>query len=300
MSITTKVLGCAAVTAMLMALLHATSAGAVTTRGAGAGCTRQVTGQRSLDTAKPGDVVCFDTVAKAQRLKITKGGTPGQPLTYSGTGQEVGGIDIDADNVIVDGFTMTKPSAPGIEIHGNNVTVQNTTVTAPKGGDGDGLRFFGNNITIRHNTISKTDNSTGAHADCMQTFATDDQDVASQHVVIDGNRCEQVDNMCLMAEGPHSAAGDGSGKGVSEYWTFSNNYCQSKQASQTLMVDDVQHLTVTGNTWAAGPDHAIGLQNHSTDAHVNNNNLDPSIHCEVGIDTSSKKGYQGPAPRCAP
>lgn len=262
-----KVLGCAAVTVMLMAPF--------------------ATSPASADPS-------------ASRLKITKGGTPDKPLIYSGNGQQVGGIDIDADNVVVDGYTMTKPSAPGIEIHGNNVTVQNNTVTAPKGGDGDGIRFFGNNITIKHNTISKTDNSTGAHADCMQTFATDDQDVASQHVVIDSNRCEQVDNMCLMAEGPNSEAGDGSGKGVSENWTFSNNYCQTLRASQTLMVDDVQHLTVTGNTWAAGPDHAIGLQNKSTDAHVRDNKLDPSIKCEVGIDKSSRKGYQGPTPRCDP
>jgi hypothetical protein len=238
--------------------------------------------------------------ASPSRLKITKGGTPDKPLTYSGGGQRVGGIDIDADNVIVDGYTMDKPSAPGIEIHGNNVTVQNNTVTSPKGGDGDGLRFFGNNLKILHNTISKTDNSTGAHADCMQTFATDEDDVASEHVLIDGNRCEQVDNMCLMGEGPNSEAGDGSGEGVSQDWIFSNNYCQTKEASQTLMIDDVQHLTVTGNTWVAGPDHAIGLQNHSTDAHVKDNKLDPSIPCEVGIDKSSKKGYEGPEPRCQP
>lgn len=49
------------------------------------------------------------------------------------------------------------------------------------------------------------------------------------------------------------------------------------QASQTLMIDDIQHLTVTGNIWAAGPDHAIGPQNHSSDAHANNNELDRSI-----------------------
>src|SRR5882757_2493807 len=289
MSIVRKTLAGAAAVALLMTGFTVSSANAVT------GCT-----QHSMDSARPGDVVCLDAVAKTKRLKITKGGTADKPVTYAGAGQEVGGIDVEADNVIVDGYTMTKPSAPGIEIHGNNVTVQNNTVTAPKGGDGDGLRFFGDNITIRHNTISKTDNSTGAHADCMQTFATDDEDIASKHLVIDGNRCEQVDNMCLMPEGPNSEAGDGSGKGVSEDWTFSNNYCQTKEASQTLMVDDVQHLTVTGNTWAAGPDHAIGLQNKTTDAHVSDNKLDPSIKCEVGIDQSSKKGYQGPTPRCDP
>ncbi|MDT8915949.1 right-handed parallel beta-helix repeat-containing protein [Amycolatopsis sp. PS_44_ISF1] len=268
--------------------------------GTGPACTRHLADPADAGSVRPGDVVCFGATAKTKRLKITKGGTAQAPVTYSGAGQRVGGIDVDADHVIVDGYTMDEPSAPGIEVHGNGVTVRNNTVTAPKGGDGDGLRFFGDDITISHNTISRTDNSTGAHADCMQTFATDEDDVASSHLVVDGNRCEQVDNMCLMAEGPDSEAGDGSGEGVSEDWTFSNNYCQTREASQTLMVDDVQHLTVTGNTWAAGPDHAVGLQNHSTDAHVGDNALDPSIECEVGIDKSSKKGYEGPTPRCDP
>ncbi|MFF0146376.1 parallel beta helix pectate lyase-like protein [Amycolatopsis sulphurea] len=246
-------------------------------------------------SALPQGVVCA-----AGRLKITKGGTPGWPLTYAGQGRQVNGIDVEADNVVVDGYTMDGPKAPGIEIHGSNVTVRNTTIKAPKGGDGDGIRFFGDNIGILHNTISDTDNSTGAHADCMQTFATDDEDVASRNVDIENNRCERIDNMCLMAESPNSEAGDGNGEGVSEDWTFKGNYCETKQASQAVMIDDVQNLSLEGNTWAAGPDHAIGLQNKSTGAHVKDNELDPSIKCEVGIDKSARKGYQGPEPKCEP
>ncbi|WP_147397350.1 right-handed parallel beta-helix repeat-containing protein [Amycolatopsis panacis] len=184
----------------------------------------------------------------AGRLKITKGGTPDRPLTYAGQGRQVSGIDVETDNVIVDGYTMDGPKAPGIEIHGSNVTVQNTTVKAPKGDDGDGIRFFGDNIRILHNTISDTDNSTGAHADCTQTFATDDEDFASKNVDIENNRCERIDNMCLMAEGPNSEAGDGTGKGVSEDWTFKGTYCETRQASQTVMVDDVQNPSPWGPT----------------------------------------------------
>lgn len=284
--------------AMIATVLIPPAAGAHST--IGPGCTRHVADQHSLRAAQPGDVVCIRAIGKTERLEITTGGTADRPLTYAGRGQRIGGLDIHADNVVVDGYTMNRPSAPGIEIHGNNITVRNTTVTAPHGGDGDGLRFFGDHIKILHNIISDTDNSTGAHADCMQTFATDDEDVASQHVLIDGNRCARVDNMCLMAEGPNSEAGDGSGAGVSRDWTFRDNYCQTREASQTLMIDDVQHVTVTGNTWAAGPDHAIGLQNHATHAHISANTLDPSIPCEVGIDDSSREGYQGPRPRCEP
>ncbi|WP_037344413.1 right-handed parallel beta-helix repeat-containing protein [Sciscionella sediminilitoris] len=234
------------------------------------------------------------------RLRITEGGSPDEPKVYDGHGHRAGGIDVAADNVIVRNYVLDRPSAPGIEVHGNGVTVQGNTITAPHGGDGDGLRFFGDGIRILHNTISRTDNSTGAHADCMQTFATDDQDVASRNVTIDGNRCERIDNMCLMAEGPNSAAGDGSEEGTSQDWRFTGNFCETRKASQTVMIDDVQRLTITGNTWAAGPDHAIGLQNGSTGAHVRDNRLDPSIGCEVGIDDSSRESYQGPEPGCDP
>jgi hypothetical protein len=44
---------------------------------------------------------------------------------------------LDADYVIVDGYSMDPPSAPGIEVHGNHITVQNSTVTASQGDDGD-------------------------------------------------------------------------------------------------------------------------------------------------------------------
>ena len=40
----------------------------------------------------------------------------------------------------------------------------------------------------------------------MQTFATDDNHPASQNVLIDSNRCEDIDNICLIAEGPNSEA----------------------------------------------------------------------------------------------
>src|ERR1700754_287742 len=100
MFVARKVFAGAAAVALLMTGLAVSSADAAT------GCT-----QRSMASARPGDIVCLD-VAKTKRLKITKGGTADKPITYSGAGQEVGGIDVDADNVIVDGYTMTKPSAP--------------------------------------------------------------------------------------------------------------------------------------------------------------------------------------------
>ncbi|WP_033293522.1 right-handed parallel beta-helix repeat-containing protein [Amycolatopsis jejuensis] len=233
--------------------------------------------------------------AAGSRLHITEGGTPDHPRVYAGGGKEVSGIDVDADWVVVDGYTLTKPSAPGVELRGSHVTLQNTTITAPHGGDGDGIRFFGDDIAILHNTVRQTSNRNG-HADCMQTFASDTP--PSNHVRIEGNRCEQIDNMCVMAEGPND--GEGDGKGHTTDFVIKDNFCETRKASQALMFEDVQRATITGNTFAAGPDHAIGLAIHSTGAHVEGNHVDPSIRCEVGIDKSSREGYTGPEPRCAP
>ncbi|MFI5613023.1 right-handed parallel beta-helix repeat-containing protein [Amycolatopsis sp. NPDC051903] len=233
--------------------------------------------------------------APADRLEITEGGTPDHPRVYSGAGQQVSGIDVDADWVVVDGFTLTNPSAPGVELEGDHVTLQNTTITEPHGGDGDGIRFFGDYLTIRHNTVSGTSNRNG-HADCLQTFASDTR--PSNHVRIEDNRCEKIDNTCLMAEGPND--GEGDGKGHSTDFVIKDNDCETLKASQTLMFEDVQRATITGNTFAAGPDHAIGLAIGSTGAHVDGNHADPAIPCEVGIDSSSRPGYTGPEPTCEP
>ncbi|MFF1822988.1 hypothetical protein ACFVWG_37160 [Kribbella sp. NPDC058245] len=235
-------------------------------------------------------------VPQASRLKITQGGTAGNPKVYDGNGQSVAGITIDADYVVVQNYTLIKPKAPGIDLEGNNVTVQNNTVTDPQGGDGDGIRFFGNDLKILNNTISGTRNTGGRHADCLQTFADDTP--PSQRVLIEGNRCEKIDNMCLMAEGPND--GEGDGKGHSNYFTLRNNYCETLDASQALMIEDIQHLVVEGNTFAASPDKAIGLAIKSTDATIGENTVSAGIECYVGIDKSSKPGYQGPEPTCAP
>ncbi|MDW6058378.1 right-handed parallel beta-helix repeat-containing protein [Streptomyces sp. FXJ1.4098] len=184
----------------------------------------------------------------------------------------------------------------GVELTGDRITLRNTTVIRPKGGDGDGIRFFGDDLTIAHNTVRDTDNSGGRHADCMQTFASDTP--PSHRVRIEGNRCEQVDNMCLMAEGPND--GEGDGRGTTSDFVIKDNFCETLRASQALMFEDVQNVTIAKNTFAAPTHHAIGLAIHSTGAHVSGNRLHAGIRYEVGIDASSRPGYEGPEPGGAP
>lgn len=258
-------------------------------------CTKQVDTsalQAALDGANPGDRICAKG-SSTNRLTVSRSGTPAAPIQVVGDGQtSVKGITIKADNVVVQGMNATGATAPGIQLTGNGVTLLNNTITAPRGGDGDGIRFFGSNLNILHNTVTDVRNLGGAHADCMQTFASSTP--ASQHVRIDSNFCEKIDNQCLIAEGPNSSAGDGSGKGQSSDIMFTNNYCDTG-ASQAVMVDDVQNMVITNNSIAGKNDKAFALDNKSTGAKIAGNKIAGTVGYEVGIDNSSKAGYQGPA-----
>ncbi|MBO0874310.1 MAG: right-handed parallel beta-helix repeat-containing protein [Pseudonocardia sp.] len=264
-------------------------------------CTKQVDGaglDQAVRGASPGDRICV-TGDSTDRLEITKGGSDQAPIVIIGNGKSsVKGITVKANNVVVDGFQVLGAQAPGIELTGNNITAQNNTVKHPTGGDFDGLRFFGNNIKVLHNTISDINpNGGSAHADCMQTFTSGKP--SSQHVLIDGNRCEKIANICLMAEGPGDVGDGGGGDGTSADWTFSNNVCEFG-ASQGVMVEAVQNVTVRNNQFEGKSDKAIGLDLGSTGATVAANLLGEGIDHEVGMDSKSRQGYHGPAPGGGP
>jgi hypothetical protein len=251
--------------------------------------------QQAMNTAGPGAMICVTGNVSDTRLVVHQSGTAQQPIKIQGDGKTlVKGISVDGNYVTVSGINAVNPAAPGISLHGNFITLENSTSISPRGDDGDALRFWGSNITIRHNTLRDTKNLNGAHADCMQTFATDPDHPTSQHITIDSNRCEDIANTCLIMEGPNSLAGDGVGTGATSAVTYNNNYCQN-MATQALQIDDVQNLTITNNEIAGQTlDHAFALQNQSTGAKVSGNKLNPAINFEVGADDSSKPGYQGP------
>ncbi|MCU1653262.1 MAG: hypothetical protein JWQ60_4411, partial [Pseudonocardia sp.] len=267
------------------------------------GCTKQVTDSagfsQAINSAAPGDRICITGDLGSVRLEIGKGGSDQAPLTIIGNGRTaVKGITVQANNVVVDGFQVLGAEAPGIEITGNGVTVRNNTVKHPTGGDFDGLRFFGNYIRIVHNTIADiSPDGSGAHADCMQTFTNGEP--SSEHVLIDGNRCENIDNQCLMAEGPGDVGDGGGGDGTSADWTWSNNICNFG-ASQGVMIEAVQNVTIRNNAFNGKGDKAIGLDIGSTGAKVGANLLAGGIGHEIGMDDTSKKGYQGPQPQGGP
>ncbi len=247
----------------------------------------------ALAKAAPGDRICV-LGGIGRRLVLRRSGTAAAPISVLGDGHtSVKGITVLASHITVSGINAIRPWAPGISLTGNDITLENSTSISPRGEDGDGIRFFGDDITIRHNTIRDVRNLHFAHADCMQTFATDPAHPASRHVVIEHNRCERIANQCLIAEGPHSSAGDGSGIGVSADIRFADNYCET-HAYQDTEVDDVQHVTIVGNEVRGRKPKAFSFQNHSTGAVVADNVVAPEIDHEVGMDGSSQYDYDVP------
>lgn len=270
-------------------------------------CTATATDSASardaLGSARPGARICLSGDLSDSGLELHSSGTANAPVMLLGGGSATTGqITVKADHVVVDGVRMSKPQSPGFLLEGNDITVRNSLVESPKvvkkGDDGDGIRFFGNDIKIVHNVIRKTVNLNGQkgnHADAIQTFATSDEFGPSQRVLIDGNRFEDIDNVCLIAEGPDSEAGDGSGDGKSSQFTVTNNYCDNR-AGQAFSFDDISQVTLTGNTVAGKTDKAFALQNKSVRATIRDNKIGPKVGFEVGMDDSSERGYNGPEP----
>ena len=117
--------------------------------------------------AGPGEVLCLTGDLSGPADHPPAAAPPGSPAVYSGGGEAtVKGIDVTADNVVVEGFTSTDGSNMGAKLVGNNITFRDNTITHPvyDGDDTDGIRFFGDDITILHNSI--TDVSDGS--DCNQ------------------------------------------------------------------------------------------------------------------------------------
>ncbi|MDT7658609.1 MAG: hypothetical protein QOF38_3324 [Pseudonocardiales bacterium] len=253
-----------------LAATAADGRGAIRPLPALAGCTATVSDpvavRDALSKVSPGDRVCITGDLGSYRLKIIYSGTEQAPIHVVGDGNtRVNGIEINAANVIVDGFTVLNARSPEVEIEGNNVK-------------------------ILHNTFGHDAGDTAAQPNCMETFSTDLGSTPSHHVLIDSNRCENTTNICLQAFGPHARGG--TGRGETADLTFNNNYCQT-QGSVAVTLDDVQNATITNNV-VERVNHAWALRNNSTGAKIAGNTIAPGTPYEVGMDDSSKVGYQGP------
>jgi hypothetical protein len=208
----------------------------------------------------------------------------------------VPGIQVRADNVVVEGFVSRGADSTGIWVQGENITVQDNEITQVNftGEDLDAIRFFGDGTKILNNRVYDLEGTSDvgdSHVDCIQTFATSGP--GSSNVLIQGNRCEGIRAQCLMAEGPDVE--NGSGEGVSENWVFDGNYCDSHADAQSVSVQDIQNVTISNNEMAGSGNKAFALGQGSTGVTVTDNRIGSGYGREVGFDDDTvEEGYQGP------
>ncbi|WP_185063246.1 right-handed parallel beta-helix repeat-containing protein [Pseudonocardia eucalypti] len=274
------------------------------------GCAKKVKpaeADAAVNAARAGDRICVIGGASERMLIIRAPEKPQPQINLVGDGSAIKGIFVVASNVVIENFNSIDAEAPGVLIKGHNMTLRNMVIDNPKDADNDGIRFFGSRLRILNNTITNVRNTDGAHADCMQTYSKDGDpkppvviyNDPSWDVLIDSNRCEGIDNQCLIAEGPND--GEGSGQGHSRDIIFSRNLCDATGlAYQTVMLEDIQRMTIAFNDIKGPIRKAFAFDIGSTEGKVVGNRLDPRIPCHVGMDESSKPGYLGPAPTCEP
>lgn len=266
------------------------------------GCTATATdstsAQDALRKAAPGATICITGDLRNWFMRILYSGSVQAPIHVVGDGQtRVGSIEVEAENVIIDGFTVLNGKSPEIQMTGSNITLRNTVARNPTSPGSDNVQMAGNNITISHNTLGDNSgnggnaNRGGTKANCIDVFSDKDQQTSSHNVRIDSNRCENTALNCLRVVGPPSTQLGSDDRPTSDI-SFTNNYCQTRGRA-AVTVDNVPNMTITGND-VAPVDHAWGLQNHSTGANISGNTLAPGTRYEVGMDDSSQENYQGP------
>ncbi|MGH3916047.1 MAG: right-handed parallel beta-helix repeat-containing protein [Pseudonocardiaceae bacterium] len=143
----------------------------------------------ALAQALPGDTVCLrgDRLADTE-LDMANSGTPSEPITVVADGALVRSLDLSADHVIVDGFSLF--DGDGLTMQGRGLLARNNVIyNAAKDGivcdgcfdtviesnvirraDGTGIYLTGERITVRDNTVSESVLRTQGDADGIRFF----------------------------------------------------------------------------------------------------------------------------------
>lgn len=163
-------------------------------------------------------------------------------------------------NSMIENNTVRDADGTGILIDGQNDTVQHNDVAGSRrrtATDADGVRFWGVNQKIVNNTVHDISQKgypvgTEPHTDCFQTF--DEDSPISYGVVIQDNKCVNVDAQCLIASGTdRHNAGVPPGQIAIQ---FLDNYCQS-DADQAIYLEGYPNVAIKGNTFSS--DYTVAL-----------------------------------------
>ncbi|HEY4005607.1 MAG TPA: right-handed parallel beta-helix repeat-containing protein [Pseudonocardia sp.] len=198
------------------------------------------------------------------------------------------------DTARVEGNTVRDADGSGIVISGRDIVAQHNDVAGSRkrlATDADGMRFSGTNLTLRDNTVHDINQrgypaGTEPHPDCFHTFDSDGP--TSYGVVLQDNRCVNVDAQCLNASGTqrHNA-------GVPEGQVaiqFLDNYCQSG-ADQAIYLDGYPDVVVRGNTFSSNYTTALLAVHGATGVTMTDNTLVGAI-APYRVDPASTAGFQ--------
>ncbi len=195
---------------------------------------------------------------------------------------------------VVENNTVKDSDGSGIVISGQRDVMRGNDISGSRrrtATDADGARFFGVNHRIENNNvhdISQAGYPAGQtpHTDCFQTFDSDSP--TTYGVVIQNNKCVNVDAQCLIASGTerHNA---GVPAGVIAI-QFVNNYCQSG-ASQAVNLEGYPNVLVKGNTFSSRYEAAVLAQEGAVDVRVADNILVGDFQA-FDVDEKSKSGFQ--------
>jgi len=304
-------------------------------------CTRSLTdalnAQQAMDQATPGQKLCiFGQYVQGAALRMTKSGTPQQPIVLESDGSTLTTIRVQADNVVVQGFntnggngikakgtnitirnndvrsatddgircspctnsmidnnTVRDADGTGVLIDGQGVTAQNNDVAGSRrrtATDADGMRFFGVNIKLLNNNVHDISQQgypagTEPHTDCFQTFDSDSP--LTYGVVIQRNKCVNVDAQCMIASGTerHNA---GVPKGQVAI-QFLDNFCQSG-ADQAVYLEGYPNVVIKGNTFSARYSTGVLAVQGATDVKINDNVLVGQFE-PYQVDDASRSGF---------
>ncbi len=156
-------------------------------------CTHTITGAdavpAALDAASPGDTLCFSGGDLADTtVTMTRSGTTAAPIRLVSDGSTVHEVQIKADYVVLEGFTVA--DGGGVLLQGTGITARNNTVHDTQQGGitchpctdstiesntmrhvaTNGIDITGARITVRANTISDTVPVNGGDADGVRFY----------------------------------------------------------------------------------------------------------------------------------
>jgi parallel beta helix pectate lyase-like protein len=184
------------------------------------------------------------------------------------------GINCTCTDSTIEANVVDGTDGTGIWVSGERITVRRNMVSGSvrrEAADADGVRFFGNGIRITENTvhdISTTGYPAGQapHPDCFQTYTTNAP--PTYDVRISDNRCERVDEQCLIATGRYGDPGVPAGQ---RSVTFTGNFCDVGGA-QAVGLRGYPHVDIGHNT-IAGPNlyRGVVLSGGSVDGAVVDN-----------------------------